>query len=480
MSTVRIIAKNTIFLLMSQVYSLVLSFLFLSVSARYLGPVNFGILSFALAFTGIFSIFTDIGLKQYMTREVAKNKDSTRKYLGNVTGIKFILVGITAIAIVIVSELLGLQSPGREVVYIIAVSMFLNAITQTFYTMFQAHERMGYLSLGMVLESTSLLALAVFSIQSGADIVLFSMIYLFTRFIILIFCIVVSAVKFVRPTLSFDMKFWKDTMKHAWPFGLAGFFIVIYCWLDTIMLSFFWDSEAVGYYNAAFRLIMVTSFVPATFLAALFPVMARSFKQSKNDLKLIYRLTLKYMLMLAIPMAIGTVLLSRDIIILIFGMEFEPSAIALQILIWQSAFSFINYALAHLLNSINRQILVTKAMGLGMITNIVLNLIIIPEYGFVGASITTVITELVVVAILYRSVSKTRYRLGKRRLTRIIARILISSLAMAAAILMLQSYNIHLFLTIGSAIAIYFGISYLTKSLDRRDMAIFKQIIPKN
>ena len=91
MNTIQRIAKNTIVLGISQVTSSLLGFLFIMYTARYLGAEGFGILSFALAFTGIFGIFPDLGLGQLTVREVARDKSLASKYLGNIAVIKVIL-----------------------------------------------------------------------------------------------------------------------------------------------------------------------------------------------------------------------------------------------------------------------------------------------------------------------------------------------------------------------------------------------------
>jgi len=92
MNTVQRIAKNTGVLLASQVVSYVIGFFFVMYTARYLGAEGFGILSFALAFTGIFGVFADLGLRQLTVREVARDKSLAGKYLGNIAAMKVILV----------------------------------------------------------------------------------------------------------------------------------------------------------------------------------------------------------------------------------------------------------------------------------------------------------------------------------------------------------------------------------------------------
>lgn len=95
MSTVRRIAKNTTVLLVAQVASYLLAFFYMMYAARYLGAAGFGVLCFALAFTGIFAVFADFGLRPLMVREIARDESLAPKYLANAGLMKVILVVIT-------------------------------------------------------------------------------------------------------------------------------------------------------------------------------------------------------------------------------------------------------------------------------------------------------------------------------------------------------------------------------------------------
>ena len=107
-------------------------------TARYLGAEGYGILSFALAFTGIFAVFSDFGLNQLTVREVSRNRSASQKYLENITLMKLILTGVTLVLIVSVVNCLGYSEETIHVVYLISLSLFLNAFTQTFPSVFSS------------------------------------------------------------------------------------------------------------------------------------------------------------------------------------------------------------------------------------------------------------------------------------------------------------------------------------------------------
>ena len=152
MNTVQRIAKNTGVLLISQIASYILSFFFIMYTARYLGAEGFGILSFALAFTGIFGVFSDLGLSTLTVREVARDKSLAGKYLGNIAVMKLILVVVTFGLIAFFINLLGYPEQTIKVVYLVALSVIFGAFSGMFNSVFQAFEQMEYQSLGRILK----------------------------------------------------------------------------------------------------------------------------------------------------------------------------------------------------------------------------------------------------------------------------------------------------------------------------------------
>jgi len=153
------------------------------------------------------------------------------------------------------------------------------------------------------------------------------------------------------------------------------------------------DNSTVGYYTAAYNIMGVFSFVPNSFVSALFPVMSISFRDSDESLIEIFHKGIKYLYLLALPMALGVTLLRSEIVELIYGSGFIPSEKPLAILIWAEFFVFLDVLLGNMLLSINKERWTMLSSGLGAFLNIALNLILIPNYGMIGAAVATFATE---------------------------------------------------------------------------------------
>ena len=246
---------------------------------------------------------------------------------------KIILVVITFGLIALTINLLGYPEQTIEVVYLVALSIIFSAFSGMFYSIFQAYEKMEYQSVGQILSSALMLAGALFAISQGFSVVGFASIYFLVSAVVLGYAFAVCAWKFVLPKLEVDLGFWKPTMKEALPFGLTGTFITIYLWIDSVMLSLMKGDEVVGWYTAAYRIVLVFLFIPIAFNSAVFPLMSRFYVSSKDSLKFMFEKHFKYMLMIGLPICVGITLLADRIILLIFGAEYVPSVIVLQILI---------------------------------------------------------------------------------------------------------------------------------------------------
>ncbi|HEC88429.1 MAG TPA: flippase [Thermoplasmata archaeon] len=477
MNTIQRIVKNTLVLFLSKVISYLLSFLFIMYTARYLGAEGFGILSFAIAFTGIFAVFTDLGLNTLTVREVARDKSLATKYLGNIAIMKLVLVVVTFGLIALSINFLGYPKQTIKVVYLIALSVIFTSFSQMFYSIFQAYEKMEYQSMGQILSSVLILSGALFAINKNFSVVGFASIYLLVSAVVLSYSFTVCVWKFVLPKIEVDWSFWKPTIKEALPFGLTGIFVMIYYWIDSVMLSLMKGNEVVGWYNAAYRLIIIPLFIPSILNIVIFPVMSRFYISSKDAFRFTSERYFKYMAIAGFPIGVGTTLLADRIILLIFGVGYMNSIIALQILIWSSVFIFLSGAFARLLETSNRQITITKITAINASANVILNLILIPKFSYIGASITTVITEFSALMLGIIACSKIGYKISKKDLLGL-SKVIIASLLMGIFIIYLKDLNL-LFLILLAAV-FYFTVLYVLKEFEEEDIKVFQNIISRS
>lgn len=403
------LAKNTFYSSLASLSNLLLMVL-LILAGRYLGDVDYGIFTFALAFAFIFEIFADLGLSTLSQRTVARNRGLAPKYLGNLLTWRLVL-SILVFAILILSINVLKSSPKtRLAVYIMGFATILRSFKWTCRSFFRAFERFDLDALTMWVERLSLVIIGTIVLLRGAGLVYFASVFVIVRGFDLVITFIILNWKVVKIIPRFDIGFLKKFQIEALPFGLFSVIIILYSYADTVMLSFIRTDAEVGWYNAAYKIYEGLTVFPSIICAVLYPRLSRlSILNNKAHSVLSFRAS-KYMFVVSLPILICGVLLSKNIIGLLFGQEFQQASFALQILLLGIVFVFQIWLLQTILNSIDKQKVVMYIGLTGLVINICLNLLFIPRYGFRGAAATTVLSEMVVFIIYYFYLYKSYHK----------------------------------------------------------------------
>jgi O-antigen/teichoic acid export membrane protein len=460
MNTIQTIAKNTGVLAIAQAITMVLGLVLVIFIARSIGAVDFGKLGFAQSFTALLMVFASIGLGQVTIRELARHKELTPKYLGNILAIKLILAVVTFALIALIINLMHYPSDTTTVVYLIGISSILGSFSGFLRGIFRAFERMEYEAFLNIAKSMVTIGTGIAVLFLGYGLIAIALVYLFSAFVDLLATLVVTAKKFAKPKLELDFSFCKQVIHIALPFALTAFIGLIYMQIDIVMLSVMKGDAVVGWYRAATALIYSLVVIPDIVGFAIFPVMSKFYVSSKEALKTTLQRSAKYLFILGLPIAVGTSLLSDRIILLLYGAEFTPAIIAMQILALYLPLRFINHATGYTLSSIDKQPL-----------RLLSALFLIPKFSLVGAAIATAITEVVLFSCYYYFVAKHFHRL---ELQPILIKPCLACLPMVAFIFFLKDINLALLVV--SAAVIYFAVLYALKGFDGEDKAMFQDV----
>jgi O-antigen/teichoic acid export membrane protein len=231
----------------------------------------------------------------------------------------------------------------------------------------------------------------------------------------------------------------------------------------------------VGWYNAAYNLTLGLTPFPDLFMNALLPIMTICSLSNKNSLKKIYEKAFKYLFIIGLPLSVGIMFLADKLILFLYGEEFNNSIIALQILAWDILLLFLYRCIYYLLLSIDKQNKIMIISGISALINISLNLFLIPLFGYVGAGISTLITESILLSLFVYISSKNGYRIPIRK---IVIKPIIASILMGALIYIFRDINFILIIII--SIFVYFVILYLTKAITKEDVKMFRSVFNRS
>jgi O-antigen/teichoic acid export membrane protein len=237
------------------------------------------------------------------------------------------------------------------------------------------------------------------------------------------------------------------------------------------MLSIFKGEVEVGYYNAAYRMILALLFIPTAFNVVIFPILSRQYAEPKELVSIIKKY-FSIMISLGIAIAMGTTILADEFIGILYGSDYSPAVIVLQILAWSLAFTYINSPFVKLFESIDMQLLITKITGFSAAVNVLLNYLLIPKYSMVGASIATLLTEaLVAISLILLSIKLGYFKLEYMKILKII----IGCLAFSAFLICQRDLNV--ITAIVCSILLYVGILYNFKVIDKEDISLIKSVL---
>lgn len=464
------IAKNTLFSAVSEGSNL---FLFLTsiLAARFLGDYFFGIFSFALAFVGLFQILPDFGIGYANTIEVARDKSKAKLYFCNSLGLQIFISLLTLIIIYIIINLTEKSSVTRLTVYVLTGAMLLKSFKTTFRWIFKSYERFDYEALTLTIERVLTFILCLFMLIIRKDLVSFVYVFFVSRVIDLILTVFITSYKLFIPLPAINIRLWVDFIRRGFPFVIVGAMITIFFQIDSVMLSFMRNPEEVGWYSASYKLIEMLTAIPRVISYALLPTMSILYTSNKPPITQICQRASKYLSIASLPICIYIIFRANEIINLIYGNEYQKSILSLQVLIISVIFMFQSNLGETVLASINRWRFVIYAASIGVITNIVLNLLLIPEYGYIGAGIATVITEFLYFYFIYHFLIKAGHRIG---IAKILFKPLLVSLILAISLYITRHLGL-LIITLISGIIYISGI-ILTGALDKDELRLIKTL----
>jgi O-antigen/teichoic acid export membrane protein len=199
----------------------------------------------------------------------------------------------------------------------------------------------------------------------------------------------------VRVSFRLDRPIVRHLAAVTLPFALAGVFTRVYSYLDSVMLSRLASDAELGAYGVAYKLTFAFIFLPMSFAAAVYPAMSEYYVSDRKRLGTVFSTALKYLYLVVAPLACGIAVLARPLVLMVYGPDFAGAIVPLQILIFSLIFAFLYWPAGSLLNACDRQGRNTVILGVTMVSNLLLNVWLIPRHGAVGAAVAALVGNFV-------------------------------------------------------------------------------------
>lgn len=387
----------------SHIAGRLLMFVFTVILARELGDAAFGQFSWVFSYVAFAFIVADMGISILTVRELAKDSGLTKDYLQTGLFLKTLLGAAGALLMVSIVQFLDQSPEVKRLVYWLTIYMLGDSYMRFFFAIFRAHEKMEFEALINIFIRVIIAAfgiLVLFSDFKDDTLFMIILVYVSAHLLGTLFLFETLRTQFSPIRFSFNLPLVKTIFTHAWPFALSTFFTGIYYNLDTIMLGVMRTDEEVGWYNAAYRILLFLLLFLTTFQTVVFPIFSRLFHESREELARLMRLCTRVLILLSVPIAIGGFFIGKDLLVLIYGEEYINGTFAFQILLTTLVVVSISIIYGTALQAGGKQRLQLLATAAGAGVNVVLNIFVIPRYGLSGAAMTTLASELAVLAFL--------------------------------------------------------------------------------
>lgn len=400
--TVRSVARNTLIMLVSQLITFSMTFIWTVALLHLLGTVSYGKLFTVQSLAWIGAVFMDAGVSTYLTKQVARDRAHTPMLLGTAYGLRLLSTALVYLAILGVAVALGYDQDMLLALGLIGGSIAVAAFTQATAATFQGHENMLWPALGTIAEKITVTALSVILLLMGYGLLAVAGVMLLGAMANLALVGSQAWRRWpVRP--HFDARLMWGLLIGGAPFFLWASFGVIYQRNSALQLEALTDPATNGQFGAAIRMYETLSFVPYIFQTAVMPVLARTFVHSTNAMQSTARRSFDLILLAALPISVGVTLLAPQIIELIAGVsDYAGAVLPLRILGLSLLPLYLDMILATILISVDKQRAWGSVAVLAALVNPLLNAWLIPithrdlHNGAIGAAGVTLFTEVLI------------------------------------------------------------------------------------
>ncbi len=466
-------------LTISRIISLVLLFLAYAFLTRYLGAYQFGQFQFILSYVTLFGVVIDFGIQQYIIKKISEQPEHAKKFFHNFLAIEVVLALVVYTAMVTVAKINGYEPLVVKAIMIAGIGAAIHGLTYPFLaviTAFYDLKKAAFLNFLASLINVIIICITIYFKLSILFLVTQQLIYASVA-VILYYHFVqkfIGKPEVLKGMRLLDWQLVRKIFKAAFPFALLVGFSTLYNRIDVVLITKYLGYAETGLYTAAYKFFDLLAFFPAVVSHSLYPVFASLMAQHNvREIKLTMERYLRFMVAVALPIAVGGMLLARPIITLLAGDQFAGAAPVLAVLVWAPAILFIYIVVNSLVISQLTKFAMFITAG-NVVLNIIGNIILLPRVGIIGAAAMTVASELVQGIFYFYFVRKkiTHFKFFSNTWKPIIA-----SALMGGVVWLVR--DMQLFIVIAIGIVVYTIVLFLFQFFSKEDIMFARRLISK-
>lgn len=399
--------RNSFWIIGEQVFQMLLAFVVGTLSARYLGPSNYGTLNYTASFVSFFINIASLCMEGVVIKKLIDHPESEGVYLGSSLFFRIISSFLSMISIAIIVYILD---PGDSLKLLLAAIQSIQLFFKSFHifdTWFQRMLKSKYTSIGKMVASISVSGYKLFLLITSKSIIWFA----FSTIISDLIIAVILYIFYKREggqSLKINITVGKEVLSESYHFVLSDMMAALYMNMDKIMIGQMMTDRDVGLYIAATTISGLWAFIPVAMINSFRPTIIEIKKANESLYKV--RLTQLFSIVIytCFIFAIISFLFSELIVKILYGSDYIGAVEALRITVWGQMFAVISMVRNIWIICEDKNKYVKYYVAIGAVVNLVLNFILIPTIGIKGAAVSTFITSMVVLIFAPLLYSETR------------------------------------------------------------------------
>jgi O-antigen/teichoic acid export membrane protein len=386
--------KNSLWIIGEQIFQMLISLIVGILTARYLGPSNYGTLNYTASFVTFFTAIVTLGMEGVVIKKLIERPDEEGRYLGGCIALRFICSVLTIVILPVLIYVLNPSEPIKVVLVLLQSLQLAFKSVQILDSWFQRHLKSRFVSVGKMIACLIVSAYKVFLLMTSKDIIWFAFSNSLTDLVISILLYVFYSRESKQKLLP-DISKGREVLAESYHFVISGLMVSIYSQMDKIMIGQMLSDTDVGLYTTAVTICGMWIFIPLAIINSYRPLIL---EHKKNGQEKLYLLRLKQLYSVIIWLCLGISFLififSGFIIRILYGEAYIGSIGVLRTAIWFETFSVIGTARGIWILAENMNKYVKYYLMIGAGVNLILNLVMIPVMGITGAAIATLITQI--------------------------------------------------------------------------------------
>jgi O-antigen/teichoic acid export membrane protein len=401
----QIITKNSFWITLGKILGGVLRALLVIFSARFLGPDLYGSFALAINFVLIFSFLPELGLTAILTRELSKRKEEKEKIFNEVLSFSLFLSLISYVLIILLGVIIIKDIRSLKLLPILGIMMIFDVLREFAYAVYRAELKGELQGILHFLTNLLLFIFGLYSLIKFNTTIALAYAYFFSIGLGFILSILFLGKLLKTFKFIFDLNIYKLYFKSSWPIAIANALYLLLLFTDSIILGWFYPSYFVGIYNSAVKVNEFLILFPTGVSLALLPLFSSNLN-NKEELRKTMEFGIYLNYLIVIPIILSIFILSDKLIILVFGENYFTATYGLKILIPSLLANSIFMVFSQFLIAIDRRVELLIYEFIGYITNVLLNLILIPKFDFIAASYTTTFSSFLTFLLGYFAIQK--------------------------------------------------------------------------